>query len=500
MGIPYYFYTLTKSYGNILSDTIPCNPDIYCLDFNGIIHPLCAKVISHSTDVNEESMIENLYDKVKIDINTLKPRKTLICVDGVVPLAKMIQQRRRRYLSAYRNKIDKVDVKWDTNCITPGTNFMKKLDSYFKKEVRYNSLPSQIIYSGSDECGEGEHKIFNLLLNELDDSSVIINGLDADLIILCLMSHRTNIYLMRESDTNTYVNIENLRKAIIEELTKKWNIPIITDIYSDDAKNVIESYCVMCSVLGNDFIPHLLTLNLKSNGLEKLISCTGNTYKTHGLLVNDSTINYIALSDILQQLAKYEDRELFEETERYLKKTSPSQIPSEYYAIKNKDPIAEKIYKNISKWHQTYYKTFFHTNITIDSSVISNVCECFITGIYWTYAYYKKKQIDNTWYYPYEYPPSVKDIANYTIGNDPPIMKNNTAQLTTKIQLMIVLPIDSKHLLDKKYQKMMDDKTLGLYHLYPRNYKIHTYLKTHLWECTPSLPIININYIINHIS
>jgi 5'-3' exonuclease len=500
MGIPYYFYTLTKSYGNILSNTIPCNPDIYCLDFNGIIHPLCGKIISESTNVNEESMIEKLYDKVKLDIDTLKPKKTLICVDGVVPLAKMIQQRRRRYLSAYRNKIDNVDVKWDTNCITPGTKFMKNLNTYFKKQVRYNSLPSQIIYSGSDEYGEGEHKIFNLLQSEHESSSVIINGLDADLIILCLMSHRKDIYLMREADTNTYVNIENLRKAIIEELTKKWNIQPITDIYSNEATDVIESYCVMCSVLGNDFIPHLLTLNLKSNGLEKLISCTGTTYKTQGLLVNDSTINYMALSDILQQLAKNEDRELFEETERYLKKTSQSHIPSEYYAIKNKDPIAETIYKNISKWHQTYYKTFFHTNITIDSSVISNVCECFITGIYWTYAYYKKKHFDNTWYYPYEYPPSVKDIANYTLGNDAPIMKDNTVQLTTNMQLMIVLPIDSKHLLDEKYQKMMEDQTLGLYHLYPRSYKIHTYLKIHLWECTPILPIININYVIKHIS
>lgn len=500
MGIPYYFYTLTKTYVNILSNTIPCNPDIYCLDFNGIIHPLCAKLISESTNVNEEHMIEKLYEKVKSDINTLKPQKTLICVDGVVPLAKMIQQRKRRYLSAYRNKIDNVDVKWDTNCITPGTNFMKQLNTYFKKQVRYNSLPSQIIYSGSDEYGEGEHKIFNLLQSERENSSVIINGLDADLIILCLMSHRKNIYLMRESDSNTYVNIENLRKAIIEELVKKWKIQPISDIYSDEAKDVIESYCVMCSVLGNDFIPHLLTLNLKSYGLDKLIYSSGSTYKTHGLLVNNSTINYMALSDILQQLAKNEDRELFEETERYIKKASQSLIPSEFYAIKNKDTIAQKIYENISKWHQTYYKTFFHTNIAIDSSVISNVCQCFITGVYWTYAYYKKKPIDNTWYYPYAYPPTMKDIANYTLGNDVPIMKEKTIQYTTNMQLMIVLPIDSKHLVNEKYQRMMEDQTLGLCHLYPRNYKIHTYLKTHLWECSPVLPLININYIIKHIS
>jgi len=500
MGIPFYFYTLTKTYENIVSCTIPCNPDIYCLDFNGVIHPLCAKIIAESTTVNEGTIIEKLYEKVIEDIKDFKPRKTLICVDGVVPMAKMIQQRKRRYLSAYRNKIDNVDVKWDTNCITPGTNFMKLLNTYFKKQVRYNSTSSTIIFSGSDDHGEGEHKIFTLLKSEDDDSSVIINGLDADLIILSLMSHRKNIYLMRESESNTYVNIENLRKAIIQELNKKWKIPIIPDIYSNEANDVIESYCVMCSLLGNDFIPHPLTLNLKSNGLEKLISCTGTTYATYGLLVNDSTINYSALSDILQQLAKNEDREIFEETERYLKRTSHSSIPSEYYALKNKDPIAKKIYENISKWHQTYYKTIFHTNITIDSSVISNVCECFITGIYWTYSYYKKRPYDNTWHYPYVYPPSMKDIANYTLGNDMPVMKDNTVEFTTNMQLMIVLPIESKHLLLEKYQKMMDNQIMGLYHLYPRSYNIHTYLKTHLWECTPVLPTINIDHIRKHIS
>ena len=44
MGIPYYFYTLTKTYSDILLDKLPCNPDIYCMDFNGVIHPVCAKL------------------------------------------------------------------------------------------------------------------------------------------------------------------------------------------------------------------------------------------------------------------------------------------------------------------------------------------------------------------------------------------------------------------------------------------------------------------------
>jgi 5'-3' exonuclease len=495
MGIPYYFYTLTKTYNNILLDNLPCNPDIYCMDFNGVIHPVCAKLET----ADEELIIKELYIKIEHDIALLKPKKTMICVDGIVPIAKMIQQRKRRYLSVFRNKLDNVRPIWDTNAITPGTEFMKKLNTYFKKQIRYNTLPSAIYFSGSDEYGEGEHKIFAKLKAETEDIAIIINGLDADLIILCLMSHRKNIYLMRESnDTKMYLHIENLRTAIIKELTKRWNLDINTVV----EKDVIESYCVMCSLLGNDFIPHLLTLNLKADGLDRLISITGTCCNTFGLLVQNSIINYMALSDILQNLAKSEDKDIYIETEKYLKYKRHdlhNTANSEFYAIKNKDVIAEKIYSDIEKWRQTYYKYLFHTNITIDSSVINMACSEFIKGIYWTYAYYKQKPHDNTWYYPYEYPPSIKDIANYTQGNSEPIIIDKHISLTTNIQLMIVLPHESKNLIDSRYQKFMEDTKYGLCHLYPKSYSIRTYLKTHLWECAPCLPIINIEQIRKHI-
>lgn len=504
MGIPYYFYTLTKSYHNIVSNVQPINPDIYCLDFNGIIHPVAAKIVSSVEKVKEDYIIEQLFQKVESDILAIKPRKTIICIDGIAPVAKMIQQRKRRYLTVYRNKIDNVDVKWDTNCITPGTQFMKNLNTYFKKNIRYNTLPTNIVFSGSDESGEGEHKIFTFLQKEHIDSSVMINGLDADLIILCLMSHRKNIFLMREKDPeeNTYVSIDHLRTAILRELAKKWKIPDHEDAYSDDAKDTIESYCVMCSLLGNDFIPHLLTLNLKTNGLEKLISCAGTTYASHGMLVQSSKINYMALCDILQQLAKNENQEICEETQKYIKKIfhANGKLNSDFYALKYKDEVANKIYSNISNWRHTYYKHIFYTNTSIDSSVISMACENFIKGIYWTYAYYKKYDYDNTWYYPYAYPPTLKDIANYVIGNTEPVMVKSSVELTSIMQLLIVLPVESKHLVEKKYQKMMESTTSGLYHLYPREYKIHTFLKTHLWECAPILPTINIDYLRNHIN
>jgi 5'-3' exonuclease len=492
MGIPYYFYTLTKSYDNILSPKLLGNADIYCLDFNGVIHPECAKI----HEKNEEHMIQKLHEKVMNDIVKLKPRKTYICVDGMAPVAKMIQQRKRRYLSVYQHKIDDTKITWDTNAITPGTNFMQKLDNHMYSA--FQNL-SSIHYSGSDVPGEGEHKIFKLLQDIDDDTMIVINGLDADLIILSLMSHHKNIYLMREGTDSVYLNIHNLRKAIIKELSRLWNITSI-----ENENDLIESYCVMCSLLGNDFIPHLLTLNLKIDGLNKLMKYTGCAYANIGLLVQNSKINYDVLVDILQQIAVHEDTDLHHLLGKYMKHNAPAGTQnSEYYALKHKDVIAASMYSNISKWRQLYYKNIFNTNITLDSTVINCACKNYIKGIYWTYAYYKKQDYDKLWYYAYGYPPSTKDLANFTLGNSElaiDVKANTDIVLNRDIQLLLVLPSHSKDLLKAEYQKYMEDPIYGLCHLYPKKYKIHTFLKTHLWECVPELPLINITYISQRLS
>jgi len=514
MGIPYYFYKLSKTYDDILSKNTPDNVNIYCIDFNGIIHPTTSnyiKSLNNKIGPDEDNMIQTLYDKIGYYKNLFNPSKIIVCVDGVAPLSKIVQQRKRRYLSVFRNKIDNTEVVWDTNAITPGTNFMKKLNSFFKKQIRYSTSSTRIIFSGSDEKGEGEHKIFSFLKKEKNGENIIINGLDADLIILSLMSHRQNIYLMRENDTEDtiYININKLRNAIIQEVIIKWDINIdenfTTNTYSNECNDIIESYCVMCSLLGNDFVPHLMTLNLKMNGLERLISAVGTAYKTHGLMVSNSQINYSAFAEVLQIISKNECREIFEITEKYIKNNIHSSAhnnknKSDFYGIKNKDPVASKIYENISNWKQTYYKHLFYTNISINSTVISNACQAYIYGIYWTYAYYKKQEnLDNTWYYPYNYPPSLKDLCNYTIGNTPPIVQSNAIDISPNIQLMIVLPQESHYLIDDKYRKVLENKHSGLYHLHPKEFKIDTYLKTNLWECCPVLPTINIHTILHYI-
>jgi 5'-3' exonuclease len=518
MGIPYYFYSLTKKYQGILHSNKPNNTDIYCIDFNGIIHNVAQQVIKTYNDKNEnicsednnikeieEKILEGLQNKIDEYIDTYKAKKYIICADGVAPMAKIIQQRKRRYLTIYRNKIDANHIKkpvWDTNSITPGTLFMNNMNNFINNKIRYSTRNIEYVYSGSNECGEGEHKIFNKLKNySSNNEDIIINGLDADLIILSLISHIKNIHLMRETEDKlsknivyNYLNIDKLREAILKELKYVWELND-NDINNDN--DIVESYCTLCSILGNDFIPHLLTIDIKTDGFDKLLNVAKKAIKENGLLVSNRTINYECLKYIFKYLSITEDKDIFNICDKYIKKNAfnTSQLPSDSYAIKNKSQLCHTIYNNSNNWHKEYYKVIFDNNITLDSSVIYNSCNNYIKGIYWVYEYYKGNDIDCEWYYPYNYPPTLKDISNYIIAYEQPVINKNNNFIEPAVQLLIVLPRESINLHSNKYKSFITDKYNGLYHMYPVNYEIQTFLKTHLWECAPILPLININYI-----
>lgn len=121
-------------------------------------------------------------------VSIVKPRKLLyIAIDGVAPRAKMNQQRTRRFRSANDAReartpaadpagdpasdaptagaADDVLKSFDRNAITPGTEFMARLSEqlnfFLLKKIEEDSLwaACEIVLSGAECPGEGEHKI-----------------------------------------------------------------------------------------------------------------------------------------------------------------------------------------------------------------------------------------------------------------------------------------------------------------------------------------------------
>jgi 5'-3' exonuclease len=363
---------------------------------------------------------------------------------------------------------------------------MNNLDEFIFNKINDNN---SFIFDGSKNQGEGEHKIFHYLKNLKFNNAIIINGLDADLIILSLLSNINNIYLMRENDDNiTYLDIDELKKSLLEELKLIWLN--LNDI------EIIESYCVMCSILGNDFIPNIITLNMKNKGLSKIIDYTTKAIEKNGSLVIDGKINKDCLKDIFFHISNTEDTNIFEEVSNVIqKKPRDFTLNSQEYGIKNKDSLTMEIYNNNKKWKYYYYKYLFDINIQYDTSMISIVIENYITGIYWTYNYYKGFDLNYDWYYPYNYSPTSKDIYNFLNVNNIKLIEKNGNFLNPKIQLFLILPIQSNHLLDDDFKLLTTDIKKGFKHLFPVEFKIQTFLKNHLHECLPILPILDIGEI-----
>ena len=217
MGIPSYFSHIVRNHSEIIKrlDKLKSINNIY-LDSNSIIYDtlrIISKEYTGNDDAFEELLIQGVINKLDEYLHFIKPTGVVfIAFDGVAPVAKLEQQRTRRYksylLNDIRSKLDPTTENvWDKTAITPGTNFMKKLGEgitghYIHGEKSYGA--NQIIVSTSQEPGEGEHKIFQYIRNRPkyhEKTNTLVYGLDADLIMLCLnhLPISKHIYLYRET-------------------------------------------------------------------------------------------------------------------------------------------------------------------------------------------------------------------------------------------------------------------------------------------------------------
>jgi 5'-3' exoribonuclease 1 len=267
MGIPSYFSHVLKKYPRVIKrlSELPCINNLY-LDCNGMIYDV-VRQMQFSPDKQAEyetELLQRICESIDACIAVIRPTSSVfIAFDGVAPVAKLNQQRERRYKSWYLGEMEtqrrrdiaaqnqKNGVKggrieppkpaWNTSAITPGTKFMNllhvKLAEHFDASdptalnARYNlSGGTGIIVSSSKEPGEGEHKLFEYIREHAAQhaaETTVIYGLDADLIMLC-MSHlhvSRGIYLYRE----TPEFVKSINVALDEKERYYMDIPEFAD-------------------------------------------------------------------------------------------------------------------------------------------------------------------------------------------------------------------------------------------------------------------------------
>lgn len=199
--------------------------DNFYLDMNGIIHTCTHMNDDKLIPLNEQDMFLRIFAYTDRLYKLVNPKRQMfLAVDGVAPRAKMNQQRSRRFRSskerealiaehiAKEGQLPDVES-FDSNCITPGTEFMYRLSIAFRSWIEHKMKTdpfwqngAEVIFSGPDVPGEGEHKVMDLIRDErARDPAYVpgkyrhcLYGLDADLIMLSLVTHEPYFVLLRE--------------------------------------------------------------------------------------------------------------------------------------------------------------------------------------------------------------------------------------------------------------------------------------------------------------
>ncbi|XP_072560134.1 5'-3' exoribonuclease 1 [Paramormyrops kingsleyae] len=572
MGVPKFYRWISERYP-CLSEVvkehqIPEFDNLY-LDMNGIIHQC-----SHPNDedvhfrISEEKIFADIFHYLEVLFRIIKPRKVFfMAVDGVAPRAKMNQQRGRRFRSAKEaeDKIKKAlekgevlptEARFDSNCITPGTDFMARLQNQLKYFV-HSKLSSDKLWqgvsvylSGHETPGEGEHKIMEFLRSETAKPSYDANtrhclyGLDADLIMLGLVSHQPHFSLLREEvrfggkksqkritapEETTFhlLHLSLMREYIDYEFSALKNR--ITFDY--DLERIIDDWVLMGFLVGNDFIPHLPHLHIDQDALPLLYRTYINVLpKLGGYLNENGNLNLANFEKYLETLSQF-DREHFSEVfvdlkwfeskvgNKYLNEAAglaaeeargrdskkKKKVPEGALCLAALDggqdsdgpPTKEcseedgedddMFETEFRQYKRSYYMTKMGVELVSDEFLASQAW-CYVEGIQWILHYYYHGVQSWGWYYPSHYAPFLSDIRNIA---DVQLTFQKGAPFMPFQQLLGVLPEASKDLLPQCYQHLMTSESSPIKDYYPLDFKMDLNGKQQDWEAVVLIPFID---------
>lgn len=501
MGIPAYFAHLIKNHNKIISIFNKSQViDYFFLDSNSIIYD---QIRTIEKTVNfENDLINAVCEKINEYIKTVNPQKeTYIAFDGVAPVAKLEQQRTRRYKGQFEKILFNKKNEWNTSNITPGTSFMKNLS---KKIKEYFKNEKNILISTSDEIGEGEHKIFNRIRKNnklLENSNCFVYGLDADLIMLCLanLNHCKNLFLFRE----TPEFIKYIDKKLDPCKLYKINMSLLAKIICEKLHiNDPKEYVFLFFLLGNDFIPHSPSINIRTEGINILQKTYIKTISSKNLtLVTNDTISWSNLRLLINELAHQEKNNIaYELQRRRRQENKPAKNKEDKYNLipQNNREDEEFINPENKYWEDRYYTKLFDLERKTNKKQISKICINYLESLEWTFSYYIDTCKDWRWTYDYHYTPLFSDIYEFIpYYNMELIEKNLNKPVSPTTQLAYVLPRESLSCLT---DKIKDHLINNHSEWYDNNCDFIWCFCKYIWECHIKLPKINLNLLENEIN
>jgi 5'-3' exonuclease len=323
--------------------------------------------------------------------------------------------------------------------------------------------------SDAAKAGEGEHKIFRRINSDSSYETVAIYGADADLILLSLISRAQRPFVYRQTSGRPLeiVDIEVLRKRIGKTMG-------------------IDEFVVLCTFLGNDFLPPFSYIRAREQGVDALVRLHQTLQLT--LLKDSKELDWAEIRRLVQAVASHED-----EAMAHLDATLATSCKFKFN--KPKDPKSRSAMSSMIQvgspgWRDRYYQGLFPN--FVERFTLHEIVQDYLDGIRWTHEYYFKYDSSaartSDWHYRYAYSPTALDVLNFldSHANEHEIETRKfvpglvtcAAAREPLLQLLLVLPPSCRDLLPEGLLGIISDLSLSCAHCYPTRFEVAEYLLT----------------------